>query len=291
MKILVMGGDGMLGHQLLRAWGERHEVWATLHRGPGEYPVQSWFRPDRCVFHTDVRNAQDVTDALARVKPEAVVNAIGLVKQQASAKESIPSLEINALFPHRLSQLCQVGGARLVHMSTDCVFTGRKGSYRETDIPDAEDLYGRTKLLGEVNAVHALTLRTSIVGLELARKQSLIEWYLSQRGVIQGYSKATYSGLTTAEMARVIESILLGQDPPSGLWHLSSDPISKYDLLMGLQTRLRRTNLVIERNESFECDRSLDSSALRARISYAPPTWDAMLDELAEWIQRREGSA
>jgi dTDP-4-dehydrorhamnose reductase len=287
MRILVFGGDGMLGHALLRAYRGRHELFATYRQDASAYPATSIGEGVDSLFGVDVRSLQDVVGAVAAARPDAVVNAVGIVKQRPTAKESIPSLEVNALFPHRLSEVCRAAGARVVHLSTDCVFSGRKGSYREEDEADAADLYGRSKLLGELREPHCLTLRTSIIGLELSRKKSLVEWFLAQRGPIKGYRRAIYSGLTTAEMARAIEHMLLEAPEVSGLWHLASKPIDKYDLLCRLKTRLRLTDVEVAPDDQFVCDRSLDSSALMERVSYRVPAWDAMLDELAGEIEAR----
>jgi dTDP-4-dehydrorhamnose reductase len=232
----------------------------------------------------DARLAEVVADFL----PEVVINAAGIVKQRPAAAEVIPSLEINALLPHRLAVLCRAARARLVHMSTDCVFSGSQGHYGEDDLPDAHDLYGRTKLLGEVHEAHCVTVRTSIIGLELARRKSLIEWYLAQRGTIRGFRRAIYSGLTTSEMARVIERVLQLHPDLSGLWHVASAPISKYDLLCRLNDRLGRQDLRIEPDDELVCDRSLDQRRFQARTGYVAPAWDAMLDELGVQIMNRQ---
>jgi dTDP-4-dehydrorhamnose reductase len=287
MRILIFGGDGMLGHALVRAWRDRHELSVTFRQDAAAYRAETAFSGASALHGIDARNLQDVVGAIAQARPEAVVNAIGIVKQRPTAKESIPSLEINALFPHRLSEVCKAAGARLVHLSTDCVFSGAKGSYREADHADAKDLYGRTKLLGELHEPHCLTLRTSIIGLELSRKKSLVEWFLAQRGPIKGFRRALYTGLTTAEMARAIEHMLLREPDVGGLWHLSSESINKFDLLTRLQARVSLPGVEIHPEDEFACDRSLDSSALMKRIAYRVPTWDAMLDELAAEIRER----
>jgi dTDP-4-dehydrorhamnose reductase len=227
-----------------------------------------------------------VVRVLDTYRPQAVVNTIGMVKQRAAAHDAIASIETNALFPHRLAAACRQRSIRVVHLSTDCVFSGRKGRYLETDLPDAADLYGRSKLLGELSDPHCITLRTSIIGRELARKASLIEWYLSQKGVIKGFDKAIYSGFTTAEMARIIEHLLVCHPELSGIWHVASEPISKFDLLSRLNTILKRDDIVVERDETFICDRSLDGSRFAGGAQYVAPSWDAMLAELGDQIQR-----
>jgi dTDP-4-dehydrorhamnose reductase len=206
---------------------------------------------------------------------------VGVIKQLPAAKAPIPSISINALFPHRLAQLCQACGARLVHVSTDCVFSGRKGRYTEDDPSDAEDLYGRTKFLGEVAGPGCLTLRTSIIGRELDRRTSLIEWFLSQRGrTVTGYARAIYTGLTTRALSELIGDILERHPDMSGLWHAASDPISKYDLLE-LVNRALSLGITLQRDESLVCDRSLDSTRLRKAIGYQPPSWPEMVRQLA----------
>jgi dTDP-4-dehydrorhamnose reductase len=287
VKILILGGDGMLGHELVRSWCGRHDVHATLRLDRGMYPASGPFEGATLHVGVDVRNLQDVVTAVAEARPDAVVNAVGIVKQRGTSKEAIPSLEVNALFPHRLAQVCRAAGARIVHLSTDCVFSGAKGGYTEQDLPDATDLYGRTKLLGEVRQPGSLTLRTSIVGLELSRRTSLIEWWLAQRGRVRGFRRAIYSGLTTAEMARAIEHFLLHDRDLHGVWHLSSEPISKYELLARLGAGLGRRDVKLEPDDEFSCDRSLDSSALAARTTYRVPSWDEMLDGLADDIRTR----
>ena len=288
MRILIFGGDGMLGHRLLQSWRERHDVWVTLRQSAPAYGRYADLFAGRGIFDLDVRRLQGVVDAVEAVKPDAVVNAVGIVKQRPNANEAIPSLEVNALFPHRLAQVCAAARARMIHLSTDCVFSGSKGGYVETDVPDAEDLYGRSKLLGEVVEPHCLTLRASMIGLELGRQGSLVEWFLSQRGRIKGFRRAIYSGLTTEEMARAIEHFLVQQPELGGLWHLSSSPIDKYDLLSRLSERLGRSDLEIVPDDEFVCDRSLDSRALQGKTTYRVPSWDFMLDELAKSIRRRE---
>jgi dTDP-4-dehydrorhamnose reductase len=280
----------MLGHQLVASWRDRHEVWATLRQGRASYGPLAAPDPARTVFEVDARNLQDLVGALGQSRPEAVINAIGIVKQRPSAKDAIASLEVNALLPHRLADLCRAAGARLIHLSTDCVFSGLKGRYVEGDPSDAQDLYGRTKYLGEVQEPHCLTLRTSIIGLELARNASLIEWFLAQRGTVRGFRRAIYSGLTTPEMARAIEHFLLREPDLSGLWHLSSAPINKYDLLATLMARLGRTDAELVPDDKFVCDRSLDGTALQERAAYRVASWDEMLDELAEQITKRKAS-
>ena len=288
MRILILGGDGMLGHQLLKSWQSAHEVQVTLRNNLSAYKTFGLFHKDNSSTDIDACNFESVATVVKAFKPEAVVNAVGIVKQRAESHDAIPSLEINALLPHRLSVMCGEAGARLIHISTDCVFSGSKGKYAEGDPEDASDLYGRTKLLGEVTAPHAVTLRTSIIGQELSRKSSLIEWFLQQKGVIKGFDKAIYSGFTTLEMAHIMEKILLEQTGLSGLWHVASHPISKYALLQKLAAALGRKDIEIERDETFVCDRSLNGTRFNQATGYEPPSWETMLSELAQHIKEGE---
>jgi dTDP-4-dehydrorhamnose reductase len=284
VRILILGGDGMLGHRLLRQLRVGHEVKVTLHQDLPAYARFELFTAANAYAGVELRDGDQLLQVLADFSPQAIVNCVGIVKQRAEAGEAIPSLQINSLLPHRLAQLARTVGARLIHISTDCVFAGTRGDYREDDPADARDLYGRSKLLGEVSEPPCLTLRTSIIGPELTRKNGLLEWFLAQRGgAVKGFTRAIFSGLTTAELSRVIERLLTDHPTASGLYHVSSEPISKYDLLrridaaVGLQVR-------IAPDDDFHCDRSLNSERFRAAFSYGPPGWDQMVAELAREI-------
>jgi dTDP-4-dehydrorhamnose reductase len=232
--------------------------------------------------YVQVEAFDSVIGALAAVRPAAVINCVGLIKQLPSAKSPLPAIGINAHFPHRLARLCQATGARLIHISTDCVFSGRRGRYTEDDPSDAEDLYGRTKFLGEVGGPACLTLRTSIIGRELRGQVALLEWFLQQRGrTVKGYARAIYTGVTTRTLAGVMADLLERHPDLSGLWQVASEPISKYELLQ-LVNRAFGLGATIERDESFVCDRSLDGSRFRQATGWQPPSWPQMVQELAD---------
>lgn len=288
MKLLILGGDGMLGHQLLLSLQSRHTVKVTLRQDAKAYQAFHLFNEDNAYFGVDVRQDYHLINILSAFQPEAVINAVGIIKHRKSVSDIFSTIEINTLFPHYLAKLCSLAKTRMIHISTDCVFSGNKGNYLEDDFSDAVDLYGRSKYLGEVRD-HHLTLRTSIIGLELARKDSLIEWFLSQKEKVKGFRKAIYSGMTTLAMSRLIEYILVNQPMISGLWHVASaSPINKYDLLCKLSSKLGRHHLQIEPDDHFICDRSLNANLFFKRTEYRVPTWDEMLNELAEQIMRRE---
>jgi dTDP-4-dehydrorhamnose reductase len=287
MRILILGGDGMLGHQLLCHFRKRHDVRVTLRLGREAYEPHRLFDQGTALYGIDAKETDALLQVMAAFRPEAVINAVGIVKQRSESKTVIPSLEINALLPHRLALLCRTAGARLIHFSTDCVFSGRRGNYCETDQADAEDLYGRTKLLGEVSESHCLTLRTSMIGPELSRKTSLLEWFLAQRGqTVKGFTKAIFSGFPTVELARIVEMVLVDVPAIHGLYHVAAQPISKYDLLTLIRDRLQLP-IVIERDESFECDRSLDASRFHRDTGYSPPAWEALIDDMVHHLTER----
>jgi len=283
MRILILGGDGMLGHQLLKQLKINHDVRVTLRRDLAVYKRFTLFSTENSYPGIDVRSPGKLAESLNDFHPDAVVNAIGIVKQLPEASESIPSIEINALFPHRLALLCKDINVRMIHLSTDCVFSGKKGNYEESDRSDPDDLYGRTKFLGEVNEKHCLTLRTSMIGQELSRKKNLLEWFLAQNVTVQGYKKFIFSGFTTLELSRVIENLILNYPDASGIYHVSSDPISKFDLLSIIKENLKLPIEIIP-DESFSCDRSLDSTKFRQEFDYHPPSWEEMIDELCKDI-------
>ena len=280
MRVLILGGDGMLGHKLLATLGQDHVTRVTLRQPLGAYAQFGLFDAGNSFPDLDARSLEALVATFAAFQPEVVVNCIGLVKQRAAAKDdAIASLEINALLPHRLRELCQAAGARLIHISTDCVFSGSRGNYRENDVSDAEDLYGRTKFLGEVTASPALTLRTSIIGRELSRKQGLVEWFLAQSGKIRGFKRAIFSGFSTAEFSRIIKLLIERFPNAHGLYQVSAEPIDKFTLLGLLRDRYKQ-DVEIVPDEAVVIDRSLDSTRFQAEFGYRPPSWPEMIASL-----------
>jgi dTDP-4-dehydrorhamnose reductase len=280
MRVLILGGGGMLGHKLCQLYARRFDTWATIRTAYRDYARYGLFHPVRTLGGVDAANFDSVVRAVAEVKPDAVINCIGIVKQLAAAKDPQISLSINSLFPHRLANLCRASGARMIHISTDCVFSGRKGMYTEADISDAEDLYGRSKFLGEVDSPGCFTLRTSIIGRELAGATGLIEWFLSQRGKkVRGFTRAIYSGFTTLALARIIADVLENHPALEGVYQVSSPPISKCDLLT-LVNKTYSLDVQIEPDAELACNRSLDCSRFRQATGFTPPTWVDMVGEM-----------
>ncbi len=282
MRLLILGGSGMLGHQLWRGLHARHETWVTLRRPVADFAAHNLFDEAKSIQVDDITDDTALHQAIGQAKPEAVINCVGLIKQRDEASDEALARRVNAEFPHRLAKRCGEAGARLIHFSTDCVFSGTKGNYTEADPPDATDLYGQSKHLGEVADAYCVTLRTSVIGHEIDTNLALLEWFLSQRGqAVNGYTKAIYSGFTTVEMARIVDRILTQHTALSGVWHVASAPISKFDLLKLCQIKLGWEG-VIEPDDEFVCDRSLNADRFNAATGYSPPSWEAMISELAQ---------
>lgn len=280
-RILILGATGMLGQTLVRVLTARPEltVHATARRRVG---LNFWFTDDVVEqIHTPVEadNFDSVLRVLGDVRPDVVINCIGVIKQLASARDPLVTIPLNSFFPHRLALACRAAGARLVHISTDCVFSGHKGRYVESDPADADDLYGRSKLLGEVDYPHAITLRTSIIGHEVKEHVSLVDWFLTQTGTVRGFTRATYTGFPTVEMARIIAEFVIPRPELSGLYHVSSEPINKYDLLCLIRERYGK-EIEIEPYDDFVCDRSLVSTRFRTVTGYTPPPWPEMVHDM-----------
>lgn len=282
MKLLILGATGMLGHKLVQRLSSSFDVTGTLRETDaparwGDHPI---FAKARLLGGVDAADFASVERALDAERPDAVINCVGIIKQADAAKDPVPSIAINALLPHLLARATRARGARLVHFGTDCVFSGRKGGYTEDDPPDAEDLYGRSKLLGETGMHGAITLRSSIVGLELREKRSLLEWFLAQRGkTVSGYTRAVFSGLTTLAMADLVAHMLTRHPNLDGVWQVSADPIAKCDLL-DLVGRVFDAGVNVRPDDRFHCDRSLDSTRFRARTGFAPAPWPDMIAQL-----------
>ena len=285
MRVLVLGGEGMLGHQVCRRLGDRFEVWASYRDDPKTWVTYGNVQLVRAVGGVDAADFVTVTSVVERVQPDAVINCIGIVKQRDEAKMAVPTIRVNSLFPHLLAHLCEMSGARLIHVSTDCVFSGEGGPYTEDDTPDPVDLYGRSKAVGEVDGSGCLTLRTSIIGWEVMGNASLLEWFAAQRNrTIKGYRRVIYSGLSTAALADVMAYVLVEQPSLSGLYHVASQPVSKYELLTRLRDALGWTDVQVEPDYDECSDRSLSAARFIAATGWQPPSWDGMIAELAaEW--------
>jgi len=284
MRTLVLGGEGMLGHKVFEVLSRRFDTVATFLDPGGpwrEFPQYAGLPASRLIGGVDALRFETVAVALEQARPDAVINCVGVIKQLKEASDPVLTITLNSLLPHRLALLCAGLGARLVHMSTDCVFSGRKGHYTEDDLPDPDDLYGRSKLLGEVDRPDCLTIRTSIFGRDYLKQDALLEWFLSNRGGrVKGYRNAIYSGFPTQVLARIIGDLLTEQPALGGLVQIASPPITKYDLLTRLKDAMD-LDIEIEPFDDPPCDRSLSAARFVAATGYRIPSWDEMVAELA----------
>jgi dTDP-4-dehydrorhamnose reductase len=269
----------MLGHKMFQVLSKDHDTFATVRSHNGswrKYPVYEDVDPVRVLADIDAHDISSVAYAISSVKPDVVVNCIGVIKQVEKHREPLTSIATNALFPHRLAELCP----RLIHISTDCVFSGNKGNYTEDDPPDATDLYGRTKILGEVIRPNTLTIRTSIIGRDFSKRTALLEWFLgNDGGKVKGYTNAIFSGLPTQVLAQILSEVI--ETDLAGLYHISSKPISKFDLLCLISDAFG-AKVEIEPYHNFYCDRSLNSDKFwnEADIFAGQSSWDNLVHDL-----------
>ena len=282
MKVLVVGGGGMLGHKLVQVFSREFDVFTTLRDTLDRYASFGIFDPAKTFEKIDVEDIVAIDAIFEKIRPDVVVNAVGLIKQLPNSADVIEALTVNSIFPHRLAQVAAKHGTRLICISTDCVFSGEKGNYTERDVPDAFDLYGRSKNLGEVTSDGCLTIRTSIIGRELRSEHSLVEWFLAKAGsTVKGYRKAIFSGFSTLELAEILAHVIREHPALSGLYHISSDPITKFDLL-GLIKSAYKIQIEVEPSDDVKIDRSLDSTRFREATGIIPAGLPEMIEDMAK---------
>jgi dTDP-4-dehydrorhamnose reductase len=281
-NILILGASGMLGSALMKHFIQKKEfnVYGTVRSKTSVENCSDLFRSSS-LYNIDVELEKDIDNAFLKARPDIVINCIGLVKQLSESNDPLSVLPINSLLPHKLSKMCASNNARLIHFSTDCVFSGKKGMYIESDSPDAIDLYGLSKYIGEVGDKHCITLRTSIIGHELNGNRSLIDWFLKEKGSINGFKKAIFSGLPTKEIANILEKFVIPFSELHGLYHLSAEPINKYKLLsMVANTYSKKIDIIPD--DEYQIDRSLNSQRFREITGYEPPEWKELINRMYE---------
>jgi dTDP-4-dehydrorhamnose reductase len=280
--VIILGASGMLGHMLVRVLSPHHRVVGTTS---SQYnagsPLAKLLDRKSWIGGIDVRIFNRIDELVREIQPDVVINCVGVIKQKMEFSNIIDAITINSLFPHHLANLCQSHNCRLIHFSTDCVFEGTPGIKRASDIPNATDLYGTTKRLGEVDYGDSITIRSSIVGAQIAGNESLFQWAISQKGKnIKGFTGALYSGLTTMTMAKVILEIVDNFPQLSGVQQIASEAITKHDLLCKLNIALD-LSLKISADNTLDCDRALDGSEFAHQTGIEIPTWDEMIEEFA----------
>ncbi|PPK74184.1 dTDP-4-dehydrorhamnose reductase [Methylobacter tundripaludum] len=280
MRVLVLGASGMIGSTTFRVLSERHDwvVYGSVRSETAKqfFPAQL---AERLLANVDVANYDALVDVFARIRPEVVINCVGATKHKTDGNDPLMAIPLNALLPHRLARLCEAVNARLVHVSTDCVFSGKQGHYTEEDLPDTDDVYGRSKALGEVDYPNAITLRTSTIGHELQSSYGLLDWFLTQQGSCKGFKRAIFSGLSSMEFARVIRDIVIPQPSLHGLYHVAGPAIAKYDLLKLVAKVYGKAIKIIPENE-FVIDRSLNADRFHAATGYQSPEWPELIESM-----------
>jgi dTDP-4-dehydrorhamnose reductase len=280
MKILVIGASGMIGSTIFRVLSEsqEHETFGTI-RDNSIRQLFSLPGNKNLIDGIELKDDKKLDQVIKTNKPDIVINCAGITKHKPESEKPLFAIPINSLLPHRMAELCQENGARLIHISTDCVFSGKKGGYVENDNPDAEDLYGKSKALGEVNEAHTITLRTSTIGHELQSQHGLLNWFLSQEVSCKGYTRAIFSGLPTVVFARIIRDIVINHEELSGLYHIAAKPIAKFDLLK-LIANIYGKSIEIIADDNLVIDRSLYASKFKSATGYIAPEWSDMIEEM-----------
>lgn len=281
MRILIFGAGGMIGHRMFKTLKKQgHEVFGTLKKDLKEYDQFNIFKKSEIVTHLDVLDSKYVIESLNQIQPDVVLNCVGITLRKPEITDEAYCTKVNAEFPHLLDRWCTENKKYLIHFSTDCVFSGKDGPYTEDSVKSATDIYGRTKAAGEVSSAYSLTLRGSMIGLELFGKTELLEWALSQKGqTIKGYSQAIYSGITTNLMGDLVSKIIAKPPFLTGLYQVSSDPISKYDLLV-LINKVFNLNMTILKEEAHATSKVLISKKIQNQIGFICPGWNEMLDQI-----------
>ena len=271
MNVLILGATGMLGHKMIQVLSKDFEVFGTTHAASALENIMG----DVCAD-----NMGSIRNAIKLTLPHVIVNCIGIIKQRPEANDPLTAISVNALFPHKLARVCKQNDIRLIHMSSDCVFSGKKGYYTETDQSDAEDLYGRSKYLGEIYYPGCITIRTSIIGREFNSKNGLVEWFLSNEGkTVSGYTNAIFSGLTTLELSRVVGKIIKSFPDLTGLYQVASGPISKFSLLQIIKNEYN-VDITIEVESNTINNRALNSSKFIKETGIKVPSWEKMVRDM-----------
>jgi len=280
----------MIGSTLYRLLNEYGlETYGTLRLSmPNDSITNSFQNSQNLIYNIDALNIDHLNQIITKIRPNIIINCIGIVKQKVNSGMEKDLIYLNSLFPHHLKLICELKNIKLILLSTDCVFSGQRGNYLEDDLTDANDIYGRTKILGEItDSKNVLTIRISTIGLEINSRKGLIEWFLNQKGNISGYEKAIYTGFTISELSRILFNVIANFPYLNGLYHISSEPISKFDLLNSLKILINKNDIKINKDNIFFCDRSLNSDKFKLETGYNSPSWSDMLTELSIDILER----
>ncbi|MDQ8164716.1 MAG: SDR family oxidoreductase [Gemmatimonadota bacterium] len=277
MKILIFGVTGMIGHAMFRVLGRdsAHETIGTI-RSESDLAFFDAGAARKLLVGVDVENCDALMGSFVAIRPEIVINCVGATKHKASGNDALTAIPLNALLPHRLARLCAGFGSRLIHISTDCVYSGKQGNYTEDVPPDADDVYGRTKALGELEYPNTITLRTSTIGHELRSHLGLLEWFLAQQDRCRGFRCAVFSGLPSVTLAQIVRDLVIPNQKLSGLFHVAGPSISKYELLMNI-AEIYKKSIEVVAEDAPVIDRSLNADRFFDATGYRPPDWRTLI--------------
>jgi dTDP-4-dehydrorhamnose reductase len=282
MRILILGGNGLIGHKMYQLISNNYQdTWVTLRNNLSSYSYSEIYNSEKVIDKIDLSNFKLLLNQLNVLNPDVVINACGITIRRGIDAFKSNSIILNSALPHFLNEWVVSNNKRLIHFSTDCVFSGKKGDYLDNDIKDAIDIYGLTKSMGEViDSKCAITLRGSMIGRELENKTELLEWFLHQKNnVIKGFTNVIYSGITTVRMAEIILKIINEYPNLSGIYNISSEPISKFDLLKKWNDKFS-INATIEIDKNYTSNKNLISDKLFKIIQLEQPIWDDLIHQL-----------
>lgn len=282
MKILVFGISGLIGNSLFRmlSMNPDHDVYGTCR----DEAIRKYFSNDlqeRIIPNIDIGNHAYLLNLIERYLPDIVINCIGITKHSSDYDHIAKVIRVNSLWPHELAKFCSVVGAKLIQVSTDCVFSGQCGNYSELDFPDSDDLYGRSKVLGEVTYNKHLTLRISTIGHEIRTSYGLLDWFLSQGNSCKGYSRAFFSGFPSVYFAQILSEFVLPRPELKGLYHISADPIDKFSLLKLIALQYGK-KIHIQADEAVVINRSLNGSKFSNETGFLCLKWPELIKLMAE---------
>lgn len=275
MKILVLGATGLLGNTMFRVFSQAGNlaVYGTVRSAAAEIH----FTPalaSRLITVENLENAKQLSTLLDEISPDLLINCLALPRAQAQDPSRL--ITVFSLLPRLLQHLCRERDIRLIQIGSDGVFSGKRGGYTERDLPDPDNPYGVAKLLGEVDGSNVLTLRTSIIGPELATKGGLLSWFLHQETECRCYTRVIYSGFPAVVLAQITRDVILPNIGLNGIYHVAAEPVSKFDLLDLVRQQYGKQIRMIP-DDSVVIDRSLSAERFRLATGYTPPSWPEMI--------------
>ena len=290
MRIIILGSNGLLGNTIIRYFFENfnYETYGFC-RDSSKLGFLNKNDFKRIKIVKDIFNTEDLKKKIEKIKPDVIINSIGITNKIKNQNSNFIQkiIHVNSLFPHQLQQLCLQLDIRLIHLSSDCVFSGDKGFYSEQDNPDPIDIYGKSKLLGELDYENTITIRKSVIGHEISSKNGLLEWFLKQEGEVKGYKKAIFSGITVLELAKVIDMHIIPNQNLRGVYHVSGQSISKYNLLKIIASEYKKVIKIVP-NEEVKIDRSLNSIKFNKITGYQSEAWPKLIKSMAKFNLLRQ---